>query len=165
VFPQFIQNNFVLTWFMTLGICLSGFAAMAWWRIRTGPTFPPLSTVNVLHRERFASGRSHYSLITKLGGAQNALAVVLTDADLWITTFSFFRGIAGFYDLDHRIPISRITNVENRGKAIFVQFQKPDGDQCKIELRLRGTHDFLSCLRSLMDAHNEQHRAKEDRQC
>jgi hypothetical protein len=123
---------------------------MAWRQISTGPQFPSLSSVNVLHRERFASGCSHRSLFTRLGGARNALRVILTDSELWVTTFAFFRGIAAKYDLDHRIPLADIINVEEHGNSVLIQFNRSDQSSGKLQLRLRDKVGFLDKLNGLI---------------
>jgi hypothetical protein len=147
---NFIDDHFFLVWCVGVAVCLLVFAAMAWRRISRGPQFPSLATVKVLHRERFASGCSHRSLLTRLGGANNMLRVILTDSELWITTIAFFRGIAAFYDLDHRISLVDITSVEDRGKTVLIQFNRPDRSNGKLHLRLRDKRGFMDKLNSLM---------------
>jgi hypothetical protein len=148
---QFIDDNFFVCWCVGFTFCLLGFAAMAWWQIATGPRFPPLSSVKVLHRERFASGCSHLSLITRLGGAENMLTVVLTENELWITTFALFRGLCGFYDLDHRIPIDTITDVVDARKSLMIHFTRPNGTPAAIQLRLRDKDGFQTALSTIRD--------------
>jgi hypothetical protein len=142
----FIDKYFYVASCGGMAICLFGFAAMAWKQISRGPRFPSLSSVNVLHRERFASGCSHRSLMTRLGGARNMLRVVLTDSELWITTLAFFRGITAYYDLDHRIPLADITDVEERGKSVLIHFKRDDQTEGKIQLQLRDQEGFISKL-------------------
>jgi hypothetical protein len=78
------------------------------------------------------------------------LRVVLTDSELWITTLAFFRGIAARYDLDHRIPLGDITDVEERGMSVLIHFRRSDQTEGKIQLRLRDKERFISKLRSLI---------------
>jgi len=145
---KFLDDHFFVTSCIGVAFCLLGFAAMAWWQIVRGPQFPSLSSVNVLHRERFASGCSHRSLITRLGGARNMLHVVLTDSELWVTAFAYFRGLAGFYDLDHRIPLAEVTHIEDRGKSVLISFNRNDQTAGVLELRLRDKKHFISQLSS-----------------
>lgn len=147
-FQNFLDDHFLVVWCLGVGLCLFGFAAMAWWQILRGPQFPSLSSVNVLHRERFASGCSHRSLITRLGGAKNMLHVVLTDTELWVTTFAYFRGVAGFYDLDHRIPLAEVTHIEDRGKSVLITFNRGDYTSGTLQLRLRDKDHFIRQLAS-----------------
>jgi hypothetical protein len=74
--------------------------------------------------------------------------VVLTDTELWVTTFAYFRGLAGFYDLDHRIPLSDVTRVEERGKSILVTFNRGDHKSGVLQLTLRDKDHFISQLES-----------------
>jgi hypothetical protein len=86
--------------------------------------------------------------MTRFGGAQNALHVVLTDTELWVTTFACFRGIAGFYDLDHRIPLAKVMHVEDRGKSILITFKRDDDTSGVLQLRLRDKDHFIRQLAS-----------------
>jgi hypothetical protein len=145
---NFLDDHFFVVWCLGVAFCLVGFAAMAWWQISRGPKFPSLSSVNILHRERFASGCSHRSIITRLGGAHNMLHVVLTDTELWVTTFAYFRGLAGFYDMDHRIPLTEVMHIEDRGKSVLITFNREDHTLGVLQLRLRDKDHFISQLAS-----------------
>ena len=78
---RFIENNFAAFFLFFLIWTIAWMAFFLWRRARTGPKFPRLTDVTVLFRERFASGASHLSSITRLGGAQNCLTVILTDSE------------------------------------------------------------------------------------
>jgi hypothetical protein len=147
---NFVEQNFFVVWCFGAASCLLVFGVMAWRQFAHGPKFPSLSSVNVLHRERFASGCSHRSLITRLGGAQNMLHVVLTDSELWVTTFACFRGLAGFYDLDHRIPLTDITSVDEKGKSVILRFNRSDRSAGRIQLWLRDKTGFIEKLMPLI---------------
>jgi hypothetical protein len=150
-FQQFLAEHFFLLWCAGAVISVLVFATMSWRQISRGPQFPSLSAVNVLYRERFASGCSHRSLLTRFGGAQNVLRVVLTDSELWITTIALFRGIAGFYDLEHRIPVANIANIEDRGRSLLIDFDRGNGTLGRLELRLRDKDGFLAKLCPLIE--------------
>jgi hypothetical protein len=153
---KFIDDHFFVMWCFGTVVCLCGFAALAWRQFKNGPQFPALSTVKVLHYERFVSGCSFRSLFTKLGGARNMLRVVLTDSELWITTIAFFRGITAKYDLDHRIPLVDITGLEEHGKSVVIQFKRGDQSTGKIQLRLADKDGFVQKLAPLLH-HQELH--------
>ena len=75
--------------------------------------FPDINTVPIMYRDKFASGHSMKSTITKLGGARNALDIVVTDKELWLKSMVIFAGIGQHYDLLHRIPLDAITNISS----------------------------------------------------
>ena len=110
----------------------------------------------MLHRERFASAWSHRSLITRLGGAQNALGVTLTDTELWLKTPTAFWGIVAFYDLLHRIDVQDIARVEDAGNTIFIHFTRSDSSPAKVQLKLRDKSGFLSKVEPLLSASNKK---------
>ena len=120
------MNFFGALWWVNVALSLAGYGVLTWWYVSRGPTFPPLSSVTVLHRERFASAWSHLSPITRLGGASNALGVTLTETELWLKTPVVFRGVIAFFDLVHRIAINDIDRIEDAGNTIYVFFNRND---------------------------------------
>ncbi len=143
---RFIENNFAILFLFALAWTFAWMAYFLWRRSKTGPKFPPVGEVTVLFRERFASGASHLSWMTRLGGASNCLSVILTDSELWITTFFPFTAFAGFYDLEHRISNQALTNVTQKGRSITIDFDMPDGDRRRIVLYLRRASEFMAAL-------------------
>src|SRR5215203_2193156 len=67
---------------------------------------------DVVYQEWFASGYSMKNILTKLGGARGVVRLVVTRDVLWVTSWFPFSLIAPFYDLEHVIPLNRITGVE-----------------------------------------------------
>ena len=151
-FRDFIDEFFLAVWCAGFAIALVVYAAMTWWYVSHGPSFPHISTVNVLHRERFASGRSHLSLITRFGWAHNALVVTLTDTELWLKTPLVFWGVAAFYDQIHRIRLTDIDRVEQARRSVFVHFTRNDSTPGKFELRLRDKAGFLSKIAPFVES-------------
>ncbi len=143
---RFIENNFAAFFLFALVWNVVGIAFLLRRRSKKGPKFPPLETVNVVFRERFASGASHLSWITRLGGASNCLSVILTDSELWITTFFPFTAFAGYYDLEHRVSTQSLTQVLQNRKSVTIEFSMPDGAQRRIVLRLRSAPEFMAAL-------------------
>ncbi|MDH5178170.1 MAG: hypothetical protein OEZ39_02030 [Gammaproteobacteria bacterium] len=111
--------------------------------------FPARSSVNILFEEIGASGRSHKSLLTRLGVAKNVLQVTLTDKELWITAPFPFLWIAYYYDGVHRIPIHAVKEATKNHKRVFVKFQRKDGGPGQFELRLKRPDEFLGLLNKL----------------
>jgi len=73
---------------------------------------PRFQKNDILYQEWFASGRSMKNILTRLGGAHACLRLVVTKDWLWVTSRFPFSLLAGFYDLEHLIPLNRITNIE-----------------------------------------------------
>lgn len=116
---------------------------------RTGPNFPPLVSVDVRFRERRASGRALTSLKTRLGGANNALDVIVTDDELWLTSFALFgfmAAVAQRFDLLHRVPLERVEGVMRRKSVVRVRFYRESGEPCEVELRLKKPERFVEAL-------------------
>lgn len=143
---RFVENNFAAFFLFALAWNVVGIALLLWRRSRRGPAFPSIETVNVAFRERFASGVSHLSWLTRFGRATNCLTVILTDSELWVTTFFPFTAFAGLFDLEHRIPTKVLVDVTQKGKSVTIEFDTPDGDRRRIVLRLRRAHKFIAAL-------------------
>ena len=71
-------------------------------------TRPNLAKEDIVYEERFASGASMKNILTKLGGAQYCLRLVVTRDLLWVTSWFPFSVIAAVYDLVHIIPLQSI---------------------------------------------------------
>jgi|GEM_PF-870904 len=126
--------------------CVVCFGFLLWRRKRRGLVLPKITDSNAVFTERFASGASDKSWLTRLGGASNCLTVIVNQSHVAITTFFPFTAFAGIYDLEHLIPISNITGLFPKGKFIEVEFKKNDGTRCKLFLRLRNDADFIQAL-------------------
>lgn len=119
---------------------------LLWKRRKRGLVLPKVTDQDVVFFEKFASGSSHKSWMTRLGGASNCLTVIVTKSHLAVTTFFPLTAFAGLYDLEHLVPISDITGLTHRGRSTEVEFQLSDGTRGKFSLRLRRTEDFLKAL-------------------
>lgn len=145
-FFRFIENNTSAIFLCVIVWNVIGLAFLLWRRSRKSQNFPPLSNVTIVFRERFASGTSHSSWFTRFGGASNCLSVVVTDSELWITTFFPFKAIAGIYDLEHRVLTQSLTNVSRNGNLVSIDFGTQNGSHRRIVLRLRRAVEFVSAL-------------------
>ena len=98
-------------------------------------------------KERGASGHSNRSLVTRLGGANGALEVAVTDAELWIKgIFPPFSYIGTKFDMTHRIPRSQVRSVQLRGSAIDLRFTNEAGTESHVELRLKAPQAFIAAM-------------------
>lgn len=74
---------------------------------------PAIAKADILYQENFASGASQKNWMTKIGGARNCLRLVVTKDLLWVTSWFPFAIFAAAYNLDHVIPLDRITSVRS----------------------------------------------------
>jgi len=130
--------------------------ALAWvvigvgWRtlrhMKSRLKFPAEELAAAKFVEKFASGKSHASFRTRMGGASNCLTVAVTQAELWVHTFFPFSLFARDFDLEHKVPLGMIRSVKQDGRVVIVEYEKPDGAVCRFSLYLRRTPDFLRVL-------------------
>jgi len=143
---KLVFDNFFLLFAIALIWNVVGVGFMLWKRKKRGLALPKASDPDVVFSERFASGSSHKSWITRLGGASNCLTIIVTRSQLAITTFFPFTAFAGTCDLEHLIPNSDITNLIPKGRVTELEFRRSDGTRRKLSLRLRNTNGFLRAL-------------------
>ena len=106
--------------------------------------FRDLKQQTIRFRERGASGRSHRSLATKLGGASRALDVIVTDRELWIKgIWPAFTFIAARFDLSHRVPLERVGSTRQDGRSVFVTVRDELDGESVLELQLKKPDEFL----------------------
>lgn len=117
-------------------------------RKKRGLKFPAKNDTDVLFYERFGSGSSYRSWLTRLGGAQRCLTVIVTKTHLHLTSFFPFNLILPFYDLEHSIPRSRITNLTTTFDTAIITFNREDGREEKLKIRLWKTPAFLIAIES-----------------
>ena len=147
-----LENNFGLIFGFCLLWVVAWAAYFAWRRYKKGAIHPRFSEKDVLFAERYASGFSHKNLLTRIGGATNALVVrVLQDAVL-IEPLAIFKWTMpyGFNDLEHYIEKSRIVRAQpssNHGReTVLLEFRSTDGIQHTLELALRRPLEFQAAL-------------------
>lgn len=150
IFPppaqQFVRDHFILLYGIAIVWTVIAVSFKLWRRKVRGPHFPSRDQVTILFEEKWTSGRSFKSLLTRFGGANNCLRATVTDDELWITLHFPFIVFASNWDLDHRIEKIAITSITRRRKGVTVEFLMSDNQTRKIELRLRNPDTFLSAL-------------------
>jgi hypothetical protein len=124
------------------------FGFLLWRRKQKGLYLPKASDEDVVFVERFASGYSHRSWITQMGGAANCLTIIVTESHFVTTTFFPFTAFAGFYDLEHLIPLTDITELLPNGRMTEIEFKRDDGTVCKLTLRLKDSAGFEVALKN-----------------
>ena len=116
-------------------------------RSKKGLVFPKATDHDIVFSESRASGSSHKSIITRLGGASRCLTILVNESTFAVTTFFPFTALAGIYDLEHIIPLERIKNIETRKGTTYIEFTKDDGSSAKISLRLKDRENFEKAIK------------------
>jgi hypothetical protein len=143
---QWIRDNFLLLFLAAFVVSVGQLIWLVVRRIRRGSIFPRRDTVAVLFEERWTSGRSFKSWITRYGGANNCLRVTVTEDEIWVTPHVPFNLFADKLDLEHRIPIRDVIRVAPKKRSVELEFRYPDGSTRTLELHLRRSADFLSSI-------------------
>ena len=104
--------------------------------------------VNILFRERNASGHSNKNIITKIGGARNSLKVILSDEYLIVTPYFPFNlmFLPNIYDIEFNIDYKDIVEIRKGFmKSINISFK--EGTRIKkLNLLLKQKDKFLTTI-------------------
>lgn len=148
---QFLDDNLVII-LVVLPFLVVGCIFHLFWRwTKRDIEFPTLESVNVIYREKWVSGHSHQSAITRFGGANNCLIITLTEDELWVTSHFPFTLFLGFCDLEHRIKLNDIIDIQRKGKSFTLDFANPEGELGRITLKLREADEFQEAMRPLLE--------------
>ena len=107
---------------------------------------------DALFLEKWASGNSHRTWYTKLGGARNALAVAVTPAHLHVRPLFPFNlmFVPEVYGLEAIVPLDRVRAVEPGRQfgrdVVDVEFEGSSGELERYSLGLRRQDEFLDSL-------------------
>ncbi|MCW8877150.1 MAG: hypothetical protein OQK51_08830 [Kangiellaceae bacterium] len=120
---------------------------MYWGKRKVDSLFLGIEKAEEIFREKQASGYSKKSIITRIGGARNALDVIVTDAELCIKGIFFPISVIGlFYDLTIRIKLNEINEVTLKGKEVEIAFRKNKGAR-SIVLQLKNPDIFIHAIK------------------
>jgi len=103
-------------------------------------------------RQWNASGNSHRSWYTRLGGANGCLVVQVTESELDIHPFVPFNWffLPEVYGLEHRIPLGQISSAaivkKFLGRRVEVEFTTKGRVPEKVSLFLRRPEEFLAAI-------------------
>lgn len=101
----------------------------------------------VIFREKGASGYSKRSFITRMGGANKVLDIILTDKELCIKGInSIFSFIGAYYDLSHRIKRENILKIQKIKKQTEIKFISSKGRETVVVLSLKNGDQLLSSV-------------------
>lgn len=111
-------------------------------------TFDGVDIQPIKYREKGASGYSKRSFITRIGGANKVLDIILTDSELCIMGInSLFSFIGSFYDLSHRIKRENILNIQKVKSQVEIRFITASGKHTEVVLMLKNGDQFLSAVK------------------
>ena len=103
-----------------------------------------------LHSERAASGYSHRSFLTKLGGVARKVEITVTNNDLLVDVAYPLALVAEQVDLCHRIALSSIEGVAARrvehGLECIITFRNGRGIQQQLSVFPEAPDRFLQAL-------------------
>jgi hypothetical protein len=105
---NFMSANVFSFNLIMMGLMLSLFAITGYFSLKR---FSDLKGIQFKYSEKFATGFSNKSWLTRHGGAKNCLHIQLTDKELIIKTFLVLAFIARRNDLLHRVPFSKIKSL------------------------------------------------------
>jgi len=116
-------------------------------------TFPAIAKADIVYQENFASGASQKNWITKIGGARNCLRLIVTKDLLWVTARFPFGIFATAYDLQHVIPLDRISLVQNErlwgSDVLFLSYIGTSGGSHILTLIPKNRERFLESIHHL----------------
>ncbi|MEM9354229.1 MAG: hypothetical protein AAGA92_14570 [Planctomycetota bacterium] len=121
------------------------------WLIDSRPTprpeFPSLDSVDVLFREKLASGSAKDGVAAHLMTVNNALTVTVTEDELWVASYFPMSLLVAMVDMEHRVPLAEVSSVESEGrKSVAVAFTGPDDQPRRVRLDLRDRDGFLTAI-------------------
>ncbi|HEY8573475.1 hypothetical protein [Phenylobacterium sp.] len=131
----------------------AGVAGSIIYRRRAGKPIVPKPPNGTTYLEKNASGASHRSPLTRLGGASNILMVAVTPAELIVRPkFPFnLMFLPEIWGLEHAVPRHAVQRAEAkstwRGRVVLLEIRGKRRDET-MELKLRDPDAFLKALRS-----------------
>jgi hypothetical protein len=151
--PQTAIPVAILLPFLAIAV-LTGLAL--WRHLQARQNRPRIEPGEVVYQEWFASGWSEATLLTKLGGAQNCLRLVVTQELLWITSWFPIVGLTALFDLEHVIPLQSITAVKLSRRLwairLLLSYADASGVEHTIGLVPKHPDQFLQALGRTPDA-------------
>ena len=111
---------------------------------------PHIAKTDIVYQEWFASGHSEANTLMKLGGASNCVRLIATANVLVVTSWFPFSLFSAFYDMEHVIPLTSISRVEQRRSFgmgfLLLVYQDNQGRTRKIGLMPRDQKRFLEAI-------------------
>ncbi len=141
---MFPLNLFLIVWFVVM---IGLIAYFLYSSKKALQIFPQLDLDKITFREKNASGYSTKSMITKMGGSNKMLDVIIVEDELWLTTTRLTAGIANKYDLLHRIKGNNLGRVQKDGKKVVLRFKNSHQEPSEVILILKNPDTFIKQLK------------------
>jgi len=110
-------------------------------------TFAGVTDQAIRYRERGASGYSKKSILTRIGGANRVLDVILTDKEFCIKGINaIFSMVGSYYDLAHRVQRDKIVSARRVKNHVEVTFVSARGRQSEVVLMLKDNEAFMDAV-------------------
>ena len=144
----FVSFGGAIAWIATVVV-----ASILYRRSKGKPIIPRVPIGARFSRKRI-SGRSCRNWFTSLGGARNCLMVAVVGKSLVVSpTFPFnLMFLPETYDLEHNIPLSRITSAQVKPRLfsslVDIRFTGATGKPRRIVLYMRKGQELVAALRS-----------------
>ncbi|QNN22097.1 hypothetical protein HED60_07365 [Planctomycetales bacterium ZRK34] len=145
-FDLWLLTVYVLLFVFLAAATIVGIVYQSWKHRRDGVKFPKREMVNIRYQERWASGNSHKTFFTRLGGANNCLNLVVTDDELWVRLTFPFNVFAMPLDLTHRIPLESITDLQRKKRVMLITYTRADGESRTISVVSHHPEQFWAAL-------------------
>ena len=111
---------------------------------------PVIEKGDVVFQEWFASGCSMKNILTQFGGGRNCVRLVITSQLLWVTSWFPFSLLSALYDMEHVIPLNRITSAEESERwfstVIYLSYADEYGDTHSLKLIPKNPAGFIKAL-------------------
>lgn len=130
-FFDFLESYFMIIWL--IGVCAI-FAIFFFGGKKAMRLFESVDKSDVVYYKTGFSGKSDKSIITKMGGGSKVIHVQLTSNEFILRTTFFVAHAAKMADLLHRVPYSKINNIQLEGRKLKVSFYVESGKTRTIEL-------------------------------
>jgi len=112
---------------------------------------PAIEKERIVFQEWVASGSSMKNILTRLGGGNNCVRLVVTDQILWVTAWFPFSLLAPGYDMEHVIPLNQISEIETRegwfSQQIILSYVDENGTVHRLKLIPKKREVFLEALK------------------
>src|SRR5262245_50954995 len=95
---------------------------------------PRIQKPDILYEEWFASGRSTKNILSQFAGGNNCVRLVITKDLLWVTSWFPFSLFAPAYDMEHVIPLDRVTEVEAKRSFVSLTYVDANGAAHSLQL-------------------------------
>ena len=156
---QFIFDNFAIIWFC-VAFWVFGISTFTHYRNkRNGLYFEEPTPETIIYSESYASGRSHKSSKTKLGGASNCLKVIITPTHLFLRPLFPLIILGPHFDLIHVIPLSKITGIEKSigfiTGGLDIVYLNEEMEKAKFTIMSRRQTDLNAVLTKAKEEHTQ----------